>query len=140
MSLSSGRAALGHFTRPSEPSTKGKGHAMRLRKQDEIMGYRHVVGIVIYLISLISCSLDDGGGDRPLTPPPSPPFQGTPTTTTTPSPSPTPPPSGTTCAATDPDRCNGNTWQVCDPSTHLWKNFALCDGIGGEVFYSAQGL
>jgi hypothetical protein len=30
---------------------------MRLQKQDEIMGYRHVVGIVIYLISLISCSL-----------------------------------------------------------------------------------
>jgi hypothetical protein len=64
------------------------------------------------------------------------PFQG-PAGPATPPQTSTPPPGVTTpllntCSGSDTerDRCKGTTWQTCDLSIHLWKDFALCDSIG----------
>lgn len=76
------------------------------------------------LAMLSACSLDDGG--RAQDPPPTEPFRGS---SGPPSGgmSPPSPPGGTTACATDAaDRCNGATWQFCDPVTHRWRDFIDC--------------
>lgn len=35
-----------------------------------------------------------------------------------------------TCKEGDLRRCNGNTVQDCNISTHLWENFQACDAFG----------
>ena len=90
-----------------------------------------VVCALLACLVLSGCPITEAPEER--APASTPPFQGG----TTPGggpppPTSTPPVLPTTCTGSDTqrDRCKGNTWQTCDLSTHLWKDFALCDSIG----------
>ena len=94
---------------------------------------RNMVWIILISSVMLRTLLGCGGqeAEDPAEAPTTQPFQGA-APLLGPAPGTTVPvlPAGCTDMETERDRCKGQTWQICDLRTHLWKDFTQCDSIG----------